>query len=368
MLEALAPALANDGPAVLPVAGGSATPRPTEVRRAIALVIETSGSTGAPKRVALTTDALLASAAGSAGALPVPARGGTSQWLLALPAHYIAGAQVLVRSLVAGTDPVILDSGPFEPALFADAATGMSGDASFVSLVPTQLARLLDAADLDPGLLPALRRFDAMLLGGQALPATLASRARDAGLRVVTTYGSSETAGGCVYDGVPFATVGARVADGVLELAGPMLAEGYVGDPDRTAESFVSGDGRRWYRTGDLGEVDPDGRVVVLGRADDVIISGGEKVRLGAVEQRVREHSGLGDAVVLGMPDERWGEVPVVVAAVAVDLPELRTWVRESLGRAAAPARVIAVDAIPLLLSGKPDRQALRALVDDVAG
>ncbi|MHA7984176.1 AMP-binding protein [Rathayibacter sp. CAU 1779] len=393
---ALRDALTGDGPAVLPrqhtvaagAPGGRAAeqkpaPRaahempearvPTSVPRNVALVVETSGSTGAPKRVALGADALLASAAASAGAIGGQ-QPGTAQWLLALPAHYIAGANVLVRSITAGTDPIILPPGHFDPAAFCVAADTLAADQCFTSLVPVQLARLLDAATDaasrgDHAMLTTLRRFDALLIGGQALQPALRERALDAGLRIVRTYGSSETGGGCVYDGVPIGTVVAREVDGRIELAGPVLAEGYLDadgtlDRDRTDAAFHTADGLRWYRTGDLGSVDADGRLSVTGRADNVIISGGEKVSLDAVERAVRAHPGFGEAVVVAAPSVEWGQVPVVVVAgePALSLAELRSAVQAGLGHAAAPARVIAVETLPLLASGKPDRITLTAL------
>jgi len=382
VLRALRDALTGEGPAVLPRAprstAGGAPPRIVPQR--VALVIETSGSTGAPKRVALSADALLASAAASAGAVGGP--DGASQWLLCLPAHYVAGTNVLVRSITAGTDPVVLPSGHFDPRAFGDAAAMMTGDARFVSVVPVQLARLVDAAGHDSELLAVLRRFDGILVGGQATRAALFERARGLGLRVVKTYGSSETSGGCVYDGLPIGPVRAREIDGAIELAGPVLAEGYLGDDQRTATAFHVADGTRWYRTGDLGHVDAVGRVTVTGRADNVIISGGEKVLLDAVERRVRELPGFEAAVVVAVEDAEWGQVPVVLVArdqsaaaprgqtskppVALQadgaLAGVRAHVVDALGRAAAPAHVIEVAGIPHLASGKPDRLALASL------
>lgn len=365
LLRGMHDALTGDGPALLPRAAGAAPPAsvpalPGEVAQTVALVIETSGSTGVPKRVALSRDALLASAAASAGAL-----GASGQWLLALPAHYVAGAQVLVRSIVAGTEPVLLPPTHFDPVAFGEAAATMTADARFVSLVPVQLHRLVDAAARDRRIAAALRRFDGVLVGGQALRPDLRERALDAGVAVVRTYGASETCGGCVYDGTPIGTVRARAVDGQLELAGPVLAEGYLGDPERTDAAFHSAGGLRWYRTGDLGEVAADGTVAVHGRADSVIISGGEKVLLDAVERAVRDLPGLADAVVVAAASVEWGEVPVVVTAgrASAGLADVRTHVAAVLGRAAAPARVVVVDELPTLASGKPDRIALAALV-----
>ncbi|MEK6342967.1 MAG: AMP-binding protein, partial [Curtobacterium sp.] len=282
------------GPALLPVAEGAPalpTPPPADVPQRVALVVETSGSTGTGKRVALSSEALLAGAAAADAAL-----GGPGHWLLALPTHYIAGLNVLTRSVTAGTTPVLVPPGHFDPRAFADAAARLGTDRSapnrYTSLVPVQLARVLD----DERASAALADLDAVLVGGQATPEPLRDRARAAGVRIVTTYGASETSGGCVYDGVPLGPVHAAVDDGELLLAGPVLAEGYLGDDGRTARTFTELDGQRWYRTGDAGEV-VDGRVRVTGRLDDVVISGGEKVPLGAVERIVRGLPGQEGAV-----------------------------------------------------------------------
>jgi O-succinylbenzoic acid--CoA ligase len=375
LLRALRAALTGDGRAVLPRATAVSAQAPSPAvpllpdrdAQKVALVIETTGSTGVPKRVALSTDALLASAAASAGALAGASERqitGQGQWLLCLPGHYVAGTNVLVRSIAAETEPVVMPGGHFDPAVFRDCAQTMTGDERYVSLVPVQLARLVDAAAGDAPLREVLLRFDGILVGGQALPSGLRERATRLGLALTRTYGSSETGGGCVYNGMPIGPVRARAVDGVLELAGPVLAEGYLGDPSRTDAAFHEADGQRWYRTGDLGSVAADGRVTVLGRADNVIISGGEKVLLDAVERRVRELDGFADAVVVAADSAEWGQTPVVVVATArAELSDVREHVASALGRAAAPARVVTVERIPLLPSGKPDRVALRDVV-----
>ncbi|WP_316310373.1 AMP-binding protein [Clavibacter michiganensis] len=370
-------ALAGDGPALLarpvdaPVAAG-APPPPAEVERRVALVVETSGTTSRPKRVALSSDALLASAAASPAALGAP-----GQWILALPTHYIAGLQVLVRSIAAGTTPAVLAPGSFDPRAFAELAASMDARvARYTSLVPTQLHRLVEAAeDVATGddarrVRDAVRRVEAILVGGQATPPHLVDRAAALGWRVVRTYGSSETAGGCVYDGVPVATAEVAVVDGQVELAGPMLAEGYLGDPRATDAAFGEHDGRRWYRTGDGGEL-VDGVLRITGRLDDVVISGGEKLRLAAVEEAVRSlgawEARLAEAVAVPGEHAGWGQRPVVFVPGPVD-PELAERVRRELaarlGRVAGSAVVRGIDAMPTLPSGKPDRRALKALAD----
>jgi O-succinylbenzoic acid--CoA ligase len=347
---ALRAALTAAGPAVF--AGEGATGLPAEVPDRVALVVQSSGSTARPKRVALSAEALLASAMASQSAL-----GGPGQWLLALPQNYIAGIGVLVRSFVAETEPVVMHPDGFTAARFIAAAQQVDHPARFTSLVPAQLARLLDA----PEALPVLRRFDRILVGGQATPAPLLERALAEGLRVTRTYGSSETAGGCVYDGVPIGSTRVRITD-QIEVSGPTLAEGYL-DSALTETAFTLDETQRWYRTGDLGVI-TDGVLRVTGRLDDVIVSGGVKVSLGELERVLRSATRLTDAVVVAADDARWGQVPVVVATGRMELDALRSIAIAALGVAAAPARLVTVDSIPLLASGKPDRLALRAAVD----
>ncbi len=182
---------------------------------------------------------------------------------------------------------------------------------------------------------------------------------------MVSTYGMSETAGGCVYDGVPLAGVRVEIgSDARIRLGGPTLADGYLGRPDATADAF--GDG--WFRTGDLGRWS-GGRLEVLGRADDVIVTGGENVAAAAVERVLVAQPGVRVACVVGLPDPEWGEV---VGAVVVRDPGARTttWeaplratVRAALGRAAVPRRLLAVAEIPLRGVGKPDRGAVLRLL-----
>lgn len=304
-------------------------------------VVETSGSTGRAKRVVLSRDAVLASVHASARRL-----GGSGRWLLALPASYVAGVQVVCRSLVAGHDPVLLE----DHASFAAAAR----EAEFVSLVPTQLHRLLET-DAD-----ALRRLHTVLLGGGPIDPALRRRAEQADVRVVATYGSAETAGGCVYDGYPLDGVAVALdAGGRIRIAGPTIFEGYDGDPELTAQVLVGG----WFLTSDAGRLDDDGRLHVLGRIDDVVVSGGVNVPAPAVAARLREHAEVGAAEVLGVPDEEWGNrlVAFVVGTAALD--DLRAWVAEAHPRSWAPRQLVVLDEIPLLPNGKPDRLTLRGLV-----
>jgi O-succinylbenzoic acid--CoA ligase len=350
VLPALRAALAG-GDAIL--VGAPAADLPAEVPQRVALVVETSGSTGSPKRVALSADALLSSAAASESAL-----GGPGQWVLALPTHYIAGINVLVRSLAAETEPVVVAGAHFTAAGFVEAAARLTVPERFTSLVPAQLATLLD----DPTATAALAGFRRVLVGGQALPAPVLQRAVEAGIAVTKTYGSSETSGGCVYDGEPIGQMQVRVVDGEVQLAGPMLAEGYLGDDALTAERFAHDEGMAWFRTADAGTWD-GARLSITGRRDDVVISGGIKVSLGAVERLLHEH-GFPEAVVVRARHERWGEVPVAFITGDADTALATAAIEAALGPAARP-RYRRGSAIPYLPSGKPDRVTLQRTADN---
>jgi len=307
------------------------------------LVIETSGSTGMPKRVALSRFAMQASASATHRRL-----GGPGQWLLALPASHVAGVQVLFRSVLADTEPVILD----EYDDLATAAAAMSGPRRYLSLVPTQLTRML-TSDRD---VAALRTFDTILLGGAAIDPGLRKAAADVGLTVVATYGMSETCGGCVYDGIALDGVAlALAADGRIRIGGPVLFDGYDGQPDLTAAALDDG----WFLTSDYGRLDEDGVLQVLGRVDDVVISGGVNVSTRAVAERLEKHSAIAAAEVVGVPDEEWGQrvVAILVApAGAPNLDAIRDFVSTTLPRTWAPRDIVVVDTIPLLSNGKVDR------------
>jgi O-succinylbenzoic acid--CoA ligase len=236
--------------------------------------------------------------------------------------------------------------------------------------VPTQLVRALE----DPAATAALAGLDAVLLGGAAAAPSLLERARAAGVPVVTTYGGTETSGGCVYDGR--ALPGVRVAlddDGRVLLGGPTLARGYRARPDLTAAAFVEREGRRWFATSDLGSLSPDGALSVLGRLDDVLVTGGRKVAPAAVERVLGSLPGIADVVVVGVPDAEWGQrvVALAVPQGAGALPALervRAEVAERLGPASAPRALLAVDALPVRGIGKPDRVASAALAARLLG
>ena len=364
VLQALRPALDGSGPALAPYAvspGGPATPEDPDARvpDEVALVVRTSGSTGGAREVLLDAAVLMASAHATHDRL-----GGPGRWLLALPLTHVAGLQVLVRSVVGGTRPLVVAAGA-EPAELARAVDQhQAGVPLYASLVPTQLHRILagiEAGGELPTELAALRRLDAILVGGAAAPGTLLDRARDEGLRIVTTYGMTETSGGCVYDGVPLDGVTVDVVHGVIRVAGPVLARGYRDGRD---EDFVhDSDGRRWFCTRDLGRF--DGRVLhVTGRADDIVVTGGEKVAPAAVESVIAGLAGVAQVCVVGVPDPEWGQALTAVvvpergpgARTPPGLDHVRAEVSRTLWGAAAPRRLLLVDALPERGPGKVDR------------
>ena len=307
------------------------------------VVVETSGSTGRPKRVVLSRRAILASVRATESRL-----GGSGPWVLALPISYVAGLQVVCRSLVAGHQPVVLG----DHASLADAVAA-AGGAPYVSLVATQLHRALGSPD-DTA---ALAACSAVLVGGGPVDQSLRRRARDAGIRVVATYGSAETAGGCVYDGLPLDGVAVAIGtDGRVRIGGPTLFEGYDGDPALTAEMRVGG----WFLTADAGRFDEDGRLQVLGRLDDMAISGGVKVSTGIVAARLREHPAVTAVDVGRVPDDEWGERVVAWVVGDLSLEEARDWVAQVHPRSWAPRELRVLDAMPMLRNGKVDRRRLR--------
>jgi O-succinylbenzoic acid--CoA ligase len=312
------------------------------VPEGVAVVINTSGSSGVPKAVALTAAALRASSVAAHERV-----GGPGQWLLALPLTYVAGLSVLVRSAVAGTTPVLMPAGPFDAELFLHAAGKLTHDRRYTALVPVQLGRVLDFLEDNPTAAGLAQRFDAILIGGQALEHTLRTRAEQAGLTVMETYGSSETAGGCVYDGVPLAGIQLMVDATTAEvlIAGPSLALGYLDNPEMTAEKFCDQEGQRWYRTGDAGQID-EGLLTITGRLDRVVISGGLKISLPHVEMAARSVAHIGGVFAVHIPNLEWGSrAALIVEGEASEEREeaLYAAVVGELGRVAAPA---AIDAL----------------------
>jgi O-succinylbenzoic acid--CoA ligase len=316
------------------------------------IIIATSGTTGEPKDVVLSHDAMLASARATNERL-----GGPGQWLLDLPVTGVAGLQVLVRSALAGAEPVVVS----EHDDLETAVAELTGARRYASLVPTQLHRL--DADERLGVLAGL---DALLVGGASADPALLDRATDAGVNVVRTYGMTETCGGCVYDGIPLDGVEMRVDEsGQVLLAGPVLFDGYV-DAPREGE---------WFATADRGELDSEGRLRILGRVDDVVVSGGTNVPLAAVERALRLVEAVGDVAVVGVDDAEWGSrvVAAIVPTDAVCLDGLRldllrdTVTEGGLNRAWAPRQLLLLDELPLLPGGKVDRMHLRELAGQAA-
>ncbi len=428
LLPALADAMAGVGPVLLPVPAGdeAETARLAAALRAgepmgtgedddsdpTALVVATSGSTGTPKGAVLPASALRASAAATRRRLGPGDGAGAAwpeQWLLALPATHIAGLQVLLRAAAAGSVPVVLDTADaFTARRFEQVAGALPAGRRLTSLVPTQLNRVL----ADPSATAALASFDAVLVGGAATRTDLVERARAAGVRLVTTYGMSETCGGCVYDGVPLDGVtvsevrpldprlgvgaggasggGAGAGAGALArgagalargagalarvgepvqvmITGPVVARGYRNMPGHPAfgvprDPASGAGGDRTFRTQDLAVL-AGGRWQVMGRMDDLITTGGLTVDPAGVESELRTVVGVRDVVVVGVPDPDWGEVVVAVVVPAPgavpDLQSLRSAARRR-GPAAAPRQLVVVERLPELASGKPDRVAIR--------
>jgi O-succinylbenzoic acid--CoA ligase len=346
VLSALTAVLDGTGTPFAPVPADPAAAE--RVRRAVvpseplevddcAVVLATSGSSGEPKGVMLSTNALIASATATHDRL-----GGPGQWLLPMKPYFVGGLQVLTRSVLAGYAPVLLGES------FTASAAAMTGDRRYTAMVPTQLARYLDTE------LEALRSFDAIIIGGAAMSAELKVRVRDAGVVAIPSYGMTETGSGCVYAGEPLAGTSLRLEEERILIKGPTLFSGYRLQPELTAEVLRDG----WFRTQDRGRL-VDGRLQVVGRVDDVVISGGVNVTLTAVQARLLEHPEVADAVVLGVPDAEWGSRVVAFVVGRPGREELRDFVAEVLPRTWAPREVLRLEALPMLASGKVDRQRL---------
>jgi O-succinylbenzoic acid--CoA ligase len=339
-----------------------------EIDDEIALVIATSGTTGTPKGAMLTPAALIASASATHDRL-----GGAGNWLLALPAHHIAGMQVLVRCVLAGTVPTELDlTEGFDVTQLPRAVAQLGSGRRYTSLVANQLAKALS----DPAATNALAELDAVLLGGGPAPRAVLDGAAAAGITLVRTYGSSETSGGCVYDGIALDGVEVRIdgptdtGPGRIVIGGATLAKGYRNPtvsnqtgPNQTGPDPFGEPG--WFRTDDIGTLDDSGRLSVLGRADEAISTGGLTVMPGPVEAVLSRHPAVTECAVFGVPDDRFGQrvVAAIVADPTVPLPtleELRDFVALSLDPTAAPRELRTVAELPRRGIGKIDRRALR--------
>ena len=308
---------------------------PDEVLDSVGFIVESSGSTGTPKRITLSTQALLSSAAASADRI------GSGQWLLALPTNFIAGINVLIRSVVADTQPVLLNTQvPFTAEAFIR-GSALMGESRYTSLVPYQLRKLLEAARSDAFVFSELRKFNTILVGGQQPNWADVLELRTMGVNVVVSYGMTETCGGCVYDSVPLHGVSVRIVDDRIAISGPMLADG-LGDQ---------------YLTNDVG-IMTEGKLEVIGRADRVIVSGGLKISLDRVEEAALALDGVIEVCAVAINSE-WGEsVGIAYVGAERDFGELA-----QLSPAARPRRVVQLAEIPKLPFGKPDLLAVAQLL-----
>ena len=322
LMSDLAKALVGTGPAL-----GFGDVHSTTVTSRVAVLVATSASTGPSKEIGLSAAAVLASAKASHNFLG--ARHG-QRWSLLLPLTHIAGVNILVRSLELGTFPLDLRN-----------HKGQFPQADFTAIVPTQLFKALNS---DPNLMQHQLSAKGVLVGGAALTETLKKQAREAGINVVTTYGSSETSGGCVYDGRPLDGVTFKINnDKRIRISGPVLAEDIKGD---------------WYQSEDLGEI-VDGELIVLGRADDVIISGGENISLNAIESSLAKEFPTLQVAAFSVPDSLWGEALHLAVVGQFEPSTISEFLDRSVGSFAKPKSIHTLDALPLSSIGKVDRNAL---------
>lgn len=366
-LATLEAALDGTGPAVVAAQAVDPADWPSVPDEA-AVIIATSGTTGQPKPAMLAAASLAQAVDGVQDAF-----GGPGQSLLAVPPSHITGIAVILRNLAAGHEPVAVAPGHFDGAAFVEATRRLDPRAArrYVTLVPTQLHRLL----ADPEAVAALRDYDVVGVGAAPLPTVDRARARALGIRLVDGYGCSETSGGCLYDGRPLPGTDVVLdGDGRVHVGGPLVALGYLGRPDADAAFGADASGRRWFRTNDHGRLLRDGRVQVVGRLDDLIISGGLKVAPTVVEDALGAAvPELGETLVVGAPDAEWGEAVTVLAVAGTvtgqaipTLPTitvLRDRLRHHLPAHALPRSLHLVEALPRRGPGKLDRVTARALV-----
>ena len=329
-MSALQKALTSDGPAL-----GCGPIDSTSVRSDISLLVATSGSTGSPKEIGITSAALLASANASNKYLGA-VRGNT--WSLLLPLTHIAGINVLVRAMQLETTPIDLRN-----------HVGKYPHADFTAIVPTQL---FNALNENSDLLDHLKGAKAVLVGGAALSQELRTQGIAAGINIVTTYGMSETSGGCVYNAEPLDGVAFELTEGgQIKITGPVLA-------DVKKENG-------WFITQDLGKI-VDGKLQVFGRVDDVIISGGENISLSAVESEINKKFPNLQVAAFATSDSKWGQVLHVAAQTNDESIKglIMNLVAQSLGNYAKPKSIVLVDKLPLIGVGKVDRISLAKLVN----
>lgn len=304
----------------------------------LALLIGTSGSTGEPKGVCLSRTALSGAAAAAHRRL-----GGPGAWTCPLPLQYVAGAMTVVRAWHAGLPVHVVPSDLSRLPVIA-------GERNYLSLVVAQAHRGLD----DPDIVRRLARYDAVIVGGSAAGEVVAA-GRAAGIAMVASYGMSETCGGCVYDGLPLD--GVRIdtdPDERIWIEAPWLFDGYRGDPDATAQSLV---GRR-LRTHDRGRLE-EGRLRVLGRLDEVVITGGTNVDLAAAQRVTDRVLGPGTLILLAIPDERWGARIVAATTAPLVLDDVRSRLAADLSPAAQPRELRVLPGFPLTPTGKIDGRRL---------
>ena len=320
---------------------------PQDVDDSVAFIVETSGSTGAPKRVELSVAAAIAAAEASANRL-----GGSGQWLLALPINYVAGLNVLIRSAVAETQPVMMNTAvSFTAEAFVRHTSMLREEKKFTALVPTQLSRLAVAAEHDESVLNALRKYEAILVGGQGSSPQLLQSLRELDINVVETFGSAETFGGVVYDGVALDDVTVNINDeGRIEISSPTLANAF-----RSQDKVVMSD---------IGEL-VDGKLRVLGRADRVFISGAVKVSLDRVEAVARDVGGVVEVAATAIDDDEWGQrVAILYLGSPEVADEIAARLAAELGPAAKPLQIVRADRVPKLISGKHDLLAIKQLFE----
>jgi len=316
--------------------------RTKSLAKELALVIGTSGSTGSIKEVAFSRQALVSSAQASNSFIGATSG---SQWSLLLPINHIAGVNVILRSMELGTLP--LDLRNFE---------GEYPHADFTSIVPTQLFRALKS---DERLLRHLKSAKTVLVGGASLAQSLREHARAEGINIVETYGMTETCGGCVYDGQALNGVEIAISDqGVIKIRGAVMASDYL----NSSNIFKIQDG--WFTTNDLGEL-KDGKLKVLGRSDDVIITGGENLSLMAVEAVLSVRFPDLECAAFGVNDPQWGQALHIAIVGTVNENEISLYLEGALGQIAKPKGIHSVESLPLLGIGKVDRLTLARMVRD---
>jgi o-succinylbenzoate---CoA ligase len=325
--EKIADAITGDGPAL--------STTPTQYKNLSAdtcLIVNTSGSTGEPNSVAISTTALIASTNAAhkyLGAVP------GDSWSLLLPTNHIAGLNVIARATALGTK--VIDNRNVAEYV----------DADFISIVPTQLHRALTS---DPKLLEHLTAAEAVLVGGGSITESLRKAAADKHVKVVTTYGMTEMCGGCVYSQKPLDGVEVDIdADGLIKLKAPMMASNYLNNP--ALWQSLTADG--WFQTSDIGEL-IDGKLKVVGRADDVINSGGEKISLVNIERLFNSYFPNQDVIAFGLPDAEWGERLCLGVTANISLADAQ----QKLTGINSPKEIYIFKELPKSVLGKVDRKA----------